>query len=249
MESAEFKKLWDEINSKSAYIVKFDTDELVRNAVISLDKRLKVTPIKIIVDKGIVVMESEDQIKYGNILVKENSGKYDVNAAGIGIKYDLIGKIVEETGLTRATVVDILKKIKPETFDMFKKNPEEFITKASSLINQEKASIIIQHISYNKLEEKHDTDIFTGANSIGHLGVDIIETKKNIFNYLKYDSEVEKKFASDLDVSSEVVVYVKLPKEFYISTPLGRYTPDWAIAFKEGEVKHVYFVAETKGST
>ena len=63
-----------------------------------------------------------------------------------------------------------------------------------------------------------------------------------------YDSDVEKKFAEELDSNNNVSVYVKLPKGFYINTPVGKYNPDWAIAFNEGEVKHIYFVAETKGS-
>ena len=58
----------------------------------------------------------------------------------------------------------------------------------------------------------------------------------------------ERDFAADLDTNKDVTVYVKLPEGFYISTPVGRYNPDWAIAFREGSVKHIYFVAETKGS-
>ena len=62
------------------------------------------------------------------------------------------------------------------------------------------------------------------------------------------DSKVERDFVTELDASSEVVVYAKLPRGFLIPTPVGDYNPDWAIAFKEGSVKHIYFVAETKGS-
>lgn len=59
---------------------------------------------------------------------------------------------------------------------------------------------------------------------------------------------VERKFVEDLDTSTDVAVYAKLPKGFHIPTPVGNYSPDWAIAFKDDAVKHVYFVAETKGS-
>lgn len=75
-----------------------------------------------------------------------------------------------------------------------------------------------------------------------------LPVEKNLYNYLVYDSEVEKAFGEDLDKNSDVSVYVKLPNGFYINTPVGHYNPDWAIAFNEGSVKHVYFVAETKGS-
>ena len=78
--------------------------------------------------------------------------------------------------------------------------------------------------------------------------VNAMKADKHLFDHIIYDSTNERKFAQELDVASDVAVYVKLPDGFYISTPVGHYNPDWAIAFKEGTVKHIYFVAETKGS-
>jgi len=156
--------------------------------------------------------------------------------------------LVDETGLTRKDIIKILQEIQPSVFNQFKDNPEEFIIKAAALINDEKATAIIQHITYNVLDEKYSTDIFTDSTIKGRLGVNAIKTKKHIYDHVVYDSTNEKNFATELDINNDVAVYVKLPDGFYISTPVGHYNPDWAIAFYEGTVKHIYFVAETKGS-
>ena len=169
-------------------------------------------------------------------------------AVTAGVKYDLLGKLVTETGLTRASVAEILQGLAPDVFDQFKSNPEDFILKAARIINEQKATVIIQHISYNKLEATYDTTVFTEPTMKGQLGVNAMATNKHLYDHVLYDSSGERNFASDLDASKEVAIYVKLPGGFYISTPVGKYNPDWAIAFNEGNVKHIYFVAETKGS-
>ena len=156
--------------------------------------------------------------------------------------------MVDETGLTRKTIIAILRGIDRTVFDQFKENPEEFILKAGSLINDEKATAIIQHITYNVLDEHYGTEIFTDPTIKGKLGTNAIKTQKHLYDHVVYDSSNERKFAEDLDTNKDVAVYVKLPDGFYISTPVGKYNPDWAIAFYEGTVKHIYFVAETKGS-
>ena len=162
--------------------------------------------------------------------------------------YDLIGKLVGETGLTRKAVVAILTGIEKSVFEQFKFNPEEFIIKAAALINDEKATAIIQHITYNVLDEHYDTDIFTEPTIKGKLGTNAMKAQRHLYDHIVYDSTNERDFAADLDTNTDVAVYVKLPDSFYIATPVGHYNPDWAIAFYEGTVKHIYFVAETKGS-
>lgn len=131
---------------------------------------------------------------------------------------------------------------------MYRLNPEEFILKAGKIINNEKATAIIQHIAYNKLDAAYDTTIFTASTLRGKLGQNAMPVDRSIYDYLIYDSDGERKFAGQLDINEKVAVYVKLPKSFFISPPVGKYSLDWAIAFHEGTVKHVYFVAETKGS-
>ena len=246
----EFKALWAKINSKSVYVVDFDTDELVRKSIDSLDRKLRVSKIYFKVETGSMEqIKSKEELVSGESFVKEESASYgNVIAASSNVKYDLIGKLVDETGLTRKAVIQILQGIQPATFNQFKNNPEEFIIKAAALINDEKATAIIEHITYDVMDEKYGTDVFTDPTIKGRLGTNAMKAKKHLYDHIVYDSTNEKEFAESLDVSSDVAVYVKLPNGFYISTPVGHYNPDWAIAFYEGTVKHIYFVAETKGS-
>lgn len=247
----EFKALWSKINARTAYVVDFDTDELVRKSIVALDNKLRVPKIFFKVETGSMKeIKSKDALLEGSSFEKQKSGTYDEHkvATNSSVKYDLVGKLVEETGLTRKAVIQILTGIQPTVFNQFKDNPEEFIIQAGKLINNEKATAIIQHITYDVLDDKYDTDIFTDATIKGKLDVNAMKADKHLFDHIIYDSTNERKFAQELDVASDVAVYVKLPDGFYISTPVGHYNPDWAIAFKEGAVKHIYFVAETKGS-
>lgn len=246
----EFKALWEKINSKSVYVVDFDTEELIKKAIDSLDRKLRVSKIYFKVETGAMdQINSKEELVSGESFVKEESKNYgNVVAASSNVKYDLIGKIVDETGLTRKAVIRILQGIQSSVFNQFKDNPEEFIIKAAALINDEKATAIIEHITYDVMDEKYGTEVFTDSTIKGRLGVNAMKAKKHLYDHIVYDSTNEKDFATELDTNRDVAVYVKLPDGFYISTPVGHYNPDWAIAFYKGSVKHIYFVAETKGS-
>ena len=246
LDMAEFKALWKRINKKSYYVVDFDTNELVRNSIRALNQKLRIQKIFFKVVTGSMNTMAED----GSGLQQESSSVYDEHtkiAVNRGVKYDLIGKLVDATGLTRKAIVEILTGIEKVVFDQFKNNPEEFILKAAEKINDQKATAIIQHITYDLLDDEYKTDIFTDATIKGKLGVNAIKTNKHLYDHVVYDSDKEKALAENLDISGDVAVYVKLPSGFYISTPVGKYNPDWAIAFYEDHVKHIYFVAETKG--
>lgn len=251
LEMAEFKALWKRINKKSYYVVDFDTKELVRNSIQALNRNLRVQKIFFVVKTGTMdTISSRESLLSGDSFTNPSSSHYDEHtkiASNRSVKYDLIGKIVGETGLTRKAIVEILSGIEKDVFNQFSNNPEEFILKAAELINDQKATAIIQHITYNLLDEEYNTDIFTDATIKGKLGTNAIKTNKHLYDHVVYDSTVEKKLAENLDASTDVAVYVKLPSGFFISTPVGKYNPDWAIAFYEGNVKHIYFVAETKG--
>lgn len=246
----EFKALWNRINAKSVYVVDFDTDELVRKSIDALDRKLRVSKIYFKVETGAMEqIKSKAELESGASFVKEESGTYGATIyASSNVKYDLVGKLVDETGLTRKAVIAILKGIQPSVFNQFKDNPEEFIIKAAALINDEKATAVIEHITYDVLDERYGMDIFTEPTIKGKLGVNAMKANRHLYDHIVYDSTNERDFATDLDTNKDVAVYVKLPDGFYISTPVGKYNPDWAIAFYEGTVKHIYFVAETKGS-
>ena len=248
----EFKALWKRISPKSVYVVDFDTDELVDKAIVSINRNLRVPKIFFKVETGAMdEIKSKDSLLDGSAFSKSKSSTYDSSKqirANSSVKYDLIGKLVGETGLTRKAVVAILTGIEKSVFEQFKFNPEEFIIKAAALINDEKATAIIQHITYNVLDEHYDTDIFTEPTIKGKLGTNAMKALRHLYDHIVYDSTNERDFAADLDTNTDVAVYVKLPDSFYIATPVGHYNPDWAIAFYEGSVKHIFFVAETKGT-
>lgn len=246
----EFQELWKRINSKSAYVVNFETEELIKNSIESINKDLSVTQLFAIIEQGSLdKIDSKDALLNGTAFDAAKKQREKINAADCGVKYDLIGKIVEDTGLTRKSVVSILQGISEDKFNQFKINPEDFIIKVSNLINEQKATAIIEHITYNKLEEAYTTDIFTDSDLKTITNDNVMPVEKSLYNFVVFDSKtVEKPFAEKLEAEDMVSVYVKLPKGFYINTPVGKYNPDWAIAFNEGTVKHIYFVAETKGS-
>jgi len=169
-------------------------------------------------------------------------------SAGSQVKYDLLGEITEKTQLTRRTAAAILGGVTPATFAKFRLNPEQFITEAARLINEQKATVIVEHLTYDTLEDRFDSAIFTENQTKQDFANAGDKLNKHVYDYVVTDSKVERDFVNRIDTSSEVAVYAKLPRGFFIPTPVGEYNPDWAIAFTEGSVKHVYFVAETKGS-
>jgi type III restriction enzyme len=248
----EFKALWNRINRKAAYSVDFDSDELVQKAVKELDASLRVTPLQYTIQHGEqAAAVTYDGIKDGNAFVlKATETETNRNSVHSAVKYDLIGKLAEGTQLTRWTVAEVLKGINVAVFAQFKTNPESFIAEATRLINEQKATVIIEHLAYDPVEDKFDLDIFTAGQTKQDFSNAVRTPKHHIYDFVLPDSgsKPERDFAEALEASVEVVVYAKLPRGFLIPTPVGDYNPDWAISFKEGAVKHIYFVAETKGS-
>lgn len=245
----EFQALWERINRKAAYSVSFDSDELIEHCVGYLDLKLKVKRLEYKVERGTQNAETSYQdITDGQAFsVNESHRVKHEGSLHSAVQYDLIGRLAEGTQLTRRTVATILSKIQPWTFKQYQMNPEDFMAQATKLINEQKAGKIVKHISYDPLNEQHSQEIFTLEKPENRLD-QAYKAKHHIYDYVVTDSGVERSFVEDLEVNKEVVVYAKLPKSFFIPTPVGNYNPDWAIAFHEGAVKHVYFVAETKGS-
>ena len=246
----KFQNLWGRINHKAVYQVEFDSDELIRKAVEHMDKHLNVASMQYVIQSGTQrdQLEADDLSKRSGFAVSTTETVTETVTAGSQVKYDLLGEIAEKTKLTRRTVAAILKGVRPDTFGKFRLNPEQFITEAARLINEQKATVIVEHLAYDALDETFDSAIFTENQTKQDLTHAGSKLKKHIYDYVVTDSKVERAFVDQLDTSNEVAVYAKLPRGFFIPTPVGDYNPDWAIAFKEGSVKHVYFVAETKGS-
>jgi type III restriction enzyme len=243
----DFKELWERINKKYAYTVEFDSAELIEKSVVAINSELRVARLSYTLTKG-------EQI--GTDFNVEHTETKKLNRAqGSFAEYDLIGKIAEGTTLTRRTVTAILSGIKREKLWLFRENPEEFITKVAGIINRQKASVVVEHITYTpSAEEPYSQDIFNMSRASDEYAK-AFKAKHAIQDYVFTDGtavdSVERKFVQDLDVADEVIVYAKLPRGprgFYIPTPVGNYSPDWAISFKKGSVKHIFFIAETKGT-
>ena len=242
-EKKEFKALWNEINHRYVYTVHYDSEELIQKAVAAINSELNVTQLKYVVTTG---TQGDDELDFTGEQSTRTREMRDMSTSNV--PYDLVGDIAKTATLTRRTVVKILKGIQLSKLYLFKNNPEEFIRKVSQIIREQKATMIVEHISYNRTENQYDSDIFTKEKS--RQTVDrAYEAKKHILDYVFPDSQGERSFAEDLDKAEEVCVYAKLPRSFHIPTPVGNYAPDWAIAFNDNMgVKHVFFIAETKGS-
>ena len=250
----EFQTLWNYINHKYAYKVEFDSDELIKKSIQHINDKLFVSDMKYTVTIGEQRrLIDENQVQRGDSFgTTKTRTESIVNAVADSTKYDLVGKIAIGTKLTRKSIVQILQGLTENKFYMFRLNPEEFISKVIKLINEQKATMIIDHVSYNMIEGTYDTDIFTSNQTKTDYNK-AFRAKKAIQDYVFTDGSaeksVERKFAEDLDNAEEVCVYAKLPRTFAIPTPVGNYAPDWAIAFNDGYgIKHIYFVAETKGT-
>ena len=250
----EFQTLWNYINRKYAYTVEFDSEELIQKAIAHIEKALFISELRYSVTVGEQEYDLDaEQLKSGAGFVAEHSKTFTLKRSeGSSVCYDLIGKIAEGVKLTRKSVARILAGIRADKFAMFKNNPEEFITKVIRLINEQKATMIVEQISYNQIDGSYDSTIFTAEKNTDFSRA--YRAEKNVQDYVFTDGyakdgqSVERRFATSLDTADEVCVYAKLPRGFCIPTPVGNYSPDWAIAFHKGTVKHIFFIAETKGT-
>ena len=249
-EKREFKELWNRINRKAVYRVEFDSNDLIRNSIRAMDNKLRVTLLQYTIQGGEQVGQvTHERVKAGQgFEIRETITEEHKDSIHSSVTYDLLGKLAENTRLTRKTIAEMLGGIQPAVFKQFKQNPEHFLAEAARLINEQKAIIIIERLTYEGIAEAHDIDIFTLGQSSQDFTKASEKLKNHIYDYVITDSKVEREFVKELDTSAEVVVYAKLPRGFLIPTPVGDYNPDWAIPFKEGSAKHIYFVAETKGS-
>lgn len=240
----EFRSLWDEINHKYVYTVHYDSDELIHKVIWDINANLSVTKLKYIVTTG---EQGRDELGLGDAESTRTKTLEEVSPSEV--EYDLVGEIAKGATLTRRSVAKILKGIYRSKLALFANNPEEFIRNVVRIIREQKATMIVEHISYNRIEGKYDSDIFTQERGGMVLASRAYPAKKHVLDYVAWDSEKEKCFAKDMDAGEEVCVYAKLPRSFHIPTPVGNYAPDWAVAFNDNMgIKHVFFIAETKGS-
>jgi type III restriction enzyme len=239
-DSKEFQALWKEINHQYVYTVHYNSEELIEKAINHINSKLEVKQLRYVVTGGTQHKDNVDE--FG----QKNTETHSLETAVVtNVKYDLVGEIARGATLTRKSVVKILQGITQSKLNYFKINPEEFIRKVVNLIKEQKATMIVEHISYNTVAGAYDSDIFTISHPDSRRA---LQTAKHVTDYVIVDSDGERKFAEALEGANEVVVYAKLPRSFRIPTPVGDYAPDWAIAFDREKVRHIFFIAETKGS-
>ena len=238
-----FKRLWAEINPRYVYTVHYDSEELINKAIGAINQNLRVTQLKYVVTTG---EQGQDDMDFTGKQSTRTQQMREVSTSNV--PYDLVGEIAKGATLTRRTVVRILQGIHRQQLYLFRNNPEEFIRNVVKLIKEQKATMIVEHITYNKTENQYDTSIFTREKTRQPIER-AYEAKKHILDYVFTDSKGERQFVEDLDKADEVCVYARLPRSFQIPTPVGDYEPDWAIAFNDNMgVRHIFFIAETKGS-
>ncbi|WP_024897858.1 type III restriction-modification system endonuclease [Brucella rhizosphaerae] len=248
-EKKEFQELWARINKKAVYRVEFDSAELVEKCINALDSQLRVTPLQYTIQVGEQNNSlTDDQLRGGDGFTVTNTRTEQGKSVHSLVKYDLVGKVAEISQLTRETTASIFTQIQAVIFDQFKANPEHFISEASQIIAEQKATMVIERLVYDGVDDRYGVDIFTATQTGQDFSRASAKLKNHIYDYAIMDSDVERSFVKELDTSDEVVVYAKLPRGFLIPTPVGDYNPDWAISFKAGSVKYIYFVAETKGT-
>lgn len=252
-EKQEFQELWQRINRKCAYTVKIDSNVLIDKAVAAIDAKLQVTQTLYTLSVGYQKnnMQAHELEQKTSFVAPSHTTNVLKNAHDSSLKYDLLHELTQRTSLTRRTVATILSRIKMMKYMKFRDNPEEFISKVARLINEQKAGLIVEGVTYNTTNEVFDKEIFTAECHRVALSK-VFPALRAVTDYVVTDGtaeqSVERKFVENLDKADEVAVYAKLPRGFYIPTPVGKYSPDWAIAFKEGKIKYVYFIAETKGT-
>lgn len=244
-ESKEFKRIWAAIKYKAIWRMEVDEGELISRCVASLNSCLDVKNTTHYVETGDQVLQAQvDKVTFKRSGVRTHLARSSRSL----IKYDLIGRIATESKMSRKTVAEILSRIDTRVFNQYRQSPEQFIHIAFRILDEVRSVLAVKGISYTKINQMYEEGIFWPDQTFRDLSDSTNKLKKHIYDYIVTDSRVEEKFAKDLDCSREVVVFAKLPSQYKIPTPFGNYVPDWAIVFDEGSVKHVYFIAETKGS-
>ena len=242
--SPEFRDLWDRIKQKTVYTVNMDLDKLKKQAIEEIQNMPRIRPDKIdaqitnldITKKGVV--DNGHQIKELGSVNEYEQMSYP----------DFVRRLQDSTELLRKTIIEIVAK--SGRLHEFYVNPEEWIKQVSKILTSVKKENLTDGIKYEKVDEYYEQDfIFNDDELYGYKDLNLldVDTDKNIYDHVIYDSEIEREFAIEAENDNDVILYAKLPSRFLIDTPIGNYNPDWAVLLKTEDGEKLYFVAETKG--
>ncbi len=241
LNSPEFEALWQRICQKTLYRLAFDEDVLIKSCIKSLSEMQPV---------------AKAMVSFSKATIKQSQSGLDVKAQSNGTTSavidvaeqplpDILGVLQEKTGLTRRSLSTILKE--SGRLADFAKNPQQFISEAIGRINYCKRLSIVDGIKYYPLKgEVYAQSLFMDKELTGYARNLFETSSKSVYEYVPKDSEVESRFAQELEEQDEVKLYAKLPGWFKIPTPLGTYNPDWALVIEDNGEEHIYFVVETK---
>ena len=238
----DFKALWDRIKYKTTYRVDFDSDKLVEECCKRIIQDLDVGSAKLMYTKAKV------QVAEGGVDATETQRQSVMTTEGKEQLPDIITYLQNRTGLTRRTIVRILTESR--TLHVFKKNPQAYMEGVAKIIIATMRLFIVDGIKYTKLgdTEFYAQELFSSEELTGYLEKNMFESHRSVYDYVVYDSDVERGFAEELEHNENVKVYAKLPDWFKVPTPLGSYNPDWAVVIEDDGANKLYFVVETKGN-
>ena len=242
LRSAEFSALWDRIKYKTTYRVAFDNEDLLEKCVRSLRDALPILKTRLQWRKADIA------IGQSGVEATETAGSATIVLDEADIKLpDLLTELQDRTQLTRRSIQRILSA--SGRLDDFKRNPQQFIELAGQAINYCKQQTLVDGIKYQRLGNDHyyAQELFETEELTGYLK-NMLDASKSVHESVVYESDVEARFADQLEKNHVVKVYAKLPGWFQIMTPLGGYNPDWAILLDSNEGERLYLVVETKGS-
>lgn len=239
-----FIELWNRIKDKTKYSVEYDSPALIAACSEKLSKELRVDGI---------------EVEYTKSKIRKNTTGIEGQLTHIDAEYidsrsrflpDIITILQNTTNLTRRTIMEILKQ--SGTLYMFYINPQRYMTDVAELINEVLVEFVLQGIKYTKIDgqEFYLQEVFPDEELTGDLVSELVKSDRSVYEYNRYDSDVERDFAKALQADESVVVYTKLPtKKFVVPTPVGEYTPDWAVVINKNDSLKLYFIVETKGTT
>lgn len=239
--SPEFMALWDRIKPKTVYRVEFQTNELVRVSVAGIKKMPKIEAARIRVTAGQVGV-----VRGGVTATAISAAEEQVTFAHRPVP-DVLAYLQNETELTRSTLVRILKE--SGRLAEFFVDPQRFMDAVAAIIKHELHRLLVDGIKYEKIggqgpDAEWEMLLFKNEELINYLTA--LQVNHSVYEYVVYDSEIEREFARKLDQRDDIKLFVKLPNWFEIDTPVGKYNPDWAIVKHDGEA--LYLVRETKGT-
>lgn len=239
--SPEFQALWDRIKPRTTYRVEFETDVLVRRAVEAIRAMPKIEAPKVRLSAGQV------EVTKGGVSTKAVSVAEEKAPYVSGVLPDILAYLQNETELTRSTLVRILKGA-GRIGEIFQ-DPQRFLDAVAAILKHELHRLLVDGIKYERVPVGHvgaewEMLLFKNEELINYLTA--LEVKKSVYEYVVYDSEVEREFAQRLDEREDIKLFVKLPAWFKVETPVGEYNPDWAILKHDGQA--LYLVRETKGT-